>query len=52
MKKVVSILGVLVLSIGLFSCESTSTASEDALYDVEAVVATGDGNDEVEQREN
>ena len=37
MKKVASILAVVVMSIGMFSCEAESTADTDTLYtDVQA----------------
>jgi len=37
MKKVASILGVLILSVGMFSCEADNNAAEtDNLYDIEA----------------
>ena len=41
MKKVASILAMIVFSIGLVSCEAESTADTDALYDVSAT----DGDD-------
>ena len=41
MKKVMSILAMIVFSIGLVSCEADSTADTDALYDVNAT----DGDD-------
>ncbi|MEO0528482.1 MAG: hypothetical protein AAFZ89_14715 [Bacteroidota bacterium] len=36
MKKVASILAVVLFSMGLISCESESTAETDALFDIEA----------------
>ncbi|MEL6919256.1 MAG: hypothetical protein AAFO99_16195 [Bacteroidota bacterium] len=36
MKKVASILAVVLFSMGLISCESESTADTDALFDIEA----------------
>lgn len=40
MKKVASILAVVVFSVGLLSCEAESTAESDTLYDISAT----DGN--------
>jgi len=47
MKRVTSILAVVVLTIGLFSCEAeTSTAEEDQLYQNTEIQATdGDEKD-------
>lgn len=48
MKKAVSIFAVLVLSIGLFSCEAESTSETDALYDIQATdgdIIKSDGRD-------
>ena len=45
MKKVISILAMVVLSIGMFSCEAENNVEEtEALYNTETVDAT-DGND-------
>lgn len=42
MKKVASILAVILFSVGLVSCEAESTADTDALYDINA--SDGDVN--------
>lgn len=43
MKKVASILAVVVFSVGLLSCEAESTAETDVLYELNA--SDGDQND-------
>lgn len=49
MKKVASILAIILFSVGLVSCEAESTADTDALYDVNA--SDGDVH-EVETRDD
>lgn len=51
MKKVASIFAVVVMSIGMFSCEAESSAEADAVYDV-TVDAPVDGDDiPIDERE-
>ncbi len=52
MKKVISILAMIVLSIGLFSCEAENNIEEtEALYDIEIVDATDDDEGSVEENQ-
>ncbi len=49
MKKVASILAVVVFSVGLLSCEAESTADTDTLYDLNA---TDGANNETDGRDS
>lgn len=53
MKKVLSVFAVVVMSVGLFSCEADSSVEEtQALYELEEVDATDDDSVEETGREN
>ncbi len=48
MRRALSILAVVAMTVGLFSCQPESSAEEDALYET---LASDDNNSDTEDRE-